>query len=41
MLGVQVGVAHRLDVQRADPALVEAHPAGSSVRAVFDFGTPR
>ena len=37
---VEVGVAHRLHVQRADPALVEAH-SGASVRAVFDFATSR
>jgi hypothetical protein len=38
--GMQVGMPHRLDVQRADPALVDAHSV-ASVRAVFDFATSR
>jgi hypothetical protein len=38
---VEVGMPHRLDVERADPALVEAQRAGSNVRAVSDFDTSR
>ncbi len=37
---MQAGVPHGLDVERPDPALVEAHSAASA-RAVSDFATSR